>query len=128
MDNETMVNKPLKVITKTKLTPVFEMIEEASKTYFKNIKKFIEIYLRGLVGFIPFAALGLLFILLTSLSSVLDNIVVRTVMVLLVFIAGVWAIYYGIRVRAAMKIIIIPLKIASKTAKSFFGATFGSQF
>ncbi len=101
-----MVNKPLKVITKTKLTPVFEMIEEASKTYFKNIKKFIEIYLRGLVGFIPFVALGLLFILLTSVSSVLDNIVVRTVMVLVIFIAGVWAIYYGIRVRAAMIILI----------------------
>lgn len=126
MDKETIAAKPLRIITKTKLTPVFEMIDSAARVYFKNFKKFIEIYLLGLVGFIPFAALGLLFVILSSFDSALNNIAIRTVLVFLIFIAGIWAIYYGIRVRAAMIILIknnytSPKESFEETKKFFWG-------
>lgn len=106
MDNEKNVASPLRVVTKVKLTPVFDMIEESCATYAKNFKQFIGVYLHGLVGFVPFAVVGILFAILAGFSSALDNIAVRSILVILMFLTGIWAVYYGIRIRAAMIILI----------------------
>jgi len=106
MENSQETVSPLRVVTKTKLTPVFDMVEESCITYFRNFKKFIGVYLYGLIGFVPFAIVGLIYVLLTATTSLLDNIALRSILVVLMFFTGVWAIYYGIRIRAAMILLI----------------------
>lgn len=106
MENEKNVASPLRVVTKVKLTPVFDMIEESCSTYAKNFRKFIGVYLQGLVGFVPFAVVGIVFAILAGLTSALDNIALRSILVVLMFVTGIWAVYYGIRIRAAMIILI----------------------
>lgn len=105
--------------SRQKLTPVFDMVEESCKVYALNIKKFVEIYLRGFLGLIPFVAVIVLFFL--SLVVGLDsNFIVRSLLVVLGFASILWAAYYGIRVRAAM---ILLIKNNYSSAKDNFTQT-----
>jgi len=104
MDQEKTSAEPVKAQVKAKLTPVFSMLEESCKVYAQNIKKFIEIYLRGLVGLIPFLAILVLFLLLLAMG--VKNSFVNLLLAVLGFLALLWAVYYGILVRAAMILLI----------------------
>jgi len=104
MDQEKTSAEPAKTQAKEKLTPVFSMLEESCKVYAQNIKKFIEIYLRGLVGLIPFLIILVVFLFLSAFGA--SNPVVGLILVILGFLTLLWAIYYGILVKAAMILLI----------------------
>jgi hypothetical protein len=107
MDNEKQIDEPSKTIGKVKLTPVFDMLEDACNVYFKNIKKFIGIYLQGLIGFIPlFAILVVFVILLQFKTTILAMVFFKIFIVVALFLACLWAVYYSVRMRAAMMLII----------------------
>ncbi len=104
MDQEKTSAEPAEAQAKAKLTPVFNMLEEACKVYAQNIKKFVEIYLRGLVGLIPFLVVLVAFLFLSAFG--VDNPAVGLILVILGFLTLLWAVYYGILVRAAMVLLI----------------------
>ncbi len=106
MENNQETTSSLRVVAKTKLTPVFDMVEESCVTYFHNFKKFIGVYLYGLIGFIPLVVVALVYFLLALSTSLLDNVALRVILAVLMFFGLVWALYYGIRIRAAMILLI----------------------
>jgi len=120
MDQEKTSMKSARVQARTKLTPVFSMLEESCRVYAKNIKKFIEIYLRGLVGLIPFLVIIIVFLLLLSLG--INNPFINLLLAIFGFLALLWAVYYGILVRAAM---ILLIKNNYNSAKENFAKSEG---
>ncbi|MFA5131049.1 MAG: hypothetical protein WC467_01360 [Patescibacteria group bacterium] len=110
-DEKTIINPELNR-TGSKLTPVFDMVEDACGEYWQNIRKFIEVYVRGLLGMLPFFFLGLLYRYLSETTYFLDGLFVRLLSLVILLLAGLAAIYFGVRTRAAM-ILLIKSKYAS---------------
>ncbi len=100
--------------TREKLTPVFTMLRAACKEYWQNISKFIEIYLRGLVGILPVIILSILSAFLARENLIPANWYLRLPFFLLLLAAGALAIYYGVRTRAAMILIIRDKYVSAK--------------
>jgi hypothetical protein len=72
-----------------KLTPVFKMLEIAIKLWWKNLRKFVAIYVWGFIyALIPLAVIMLLVVVHTT--SIGSNIVVQALSVFL----GLWSILF----------------------------------
>jgi len=106
MDQETKTAEPIKAPAKPKLTKVFDMLEESCRVYAQNFKKFIEIYLRGLVGFIPFVIALCLVVAAMAMNINTNNLLIKGIIIGIMLLSILWAIYYGVRMRAAMVLLI----------------------
>ncbi len=106
MEQEKSNAEEAKVQTRAKLTPVFDMVSDACKVYAKNFKKFIGVYLWGLIGFIPLVVVMIVFGVLTGMNLFTGSILFRIIFVIVIIVAVLWAIYYGIRIKAAMLLLI----------------------
>lgn len=99
-----------------------DLFKESWLIYKKQLIKFLEVFVRGLVGFIPMFALLLLFGLygffgLSNLASDYTNVVLGIVFVFLFIASLCLAIVYGIRVKVAS---ILLLKNNFSAAKDNF--------
>lgn len=85
--------------TKVKLTPVFENLESAIKIWWKNLKKFVFVYLWGLLfAVIPIAVLAIVWGAYVWLSqSNGGNPVFSIISIIIGFISVLFAIYFSIR-------------------------------
>lgn len=119
MEQETIASQPSKAPAKQKLTKCFDMLEESCRVYGQNFKKFISIYLRTLLWFIPLFASIIIFAIFAA-TGLADNALVKAILSFIVFVSVLCAVYFGVRMRAAM---ILLIKNDYKSAKESFVAS-----
>jgi hypothetical protein len=107
MENESLEVKTKEIkAAKQKLTSVFSLLEISINIWWKNIKKFVEIYLRGLFGLIPLLVVIFLFFYLQVNNLMINGGAVQIILFIFIIIAAVLFFYYYIRIFMATIILI----------------------
>jgi hypothetical protein len=112
-----------------KIIKSFDLIKETWKVYQKNVLKFIEVFVYGLVGMIPIFAVLLLVLAygatgLAGSASLYTNVVFGIIAFILFLISVYIAIVYSIRIKVASILLLknnfTPAKDNFKEAKPYF--------
>lgn len=113
-------------ISRPKLTPVYELLEGAIKVWWKNLMKFIKVYLWGvLFTLIPLVIGGLLGYLFAK-TYLLNNLLISVPLGLLIFACFVLALYFITRSYIGVFLVVKKnyegdeLKIFKETKKYFW--------
>lgn len=114
MENNNKAIKEKK--SKEKLILTFDLFKKAWSFYKKRFLDFVEMYLWGLLGLIPFLGLALIYLGVTALGLGEAGAVI-VVFTLLLVLALLWSLYYGIRAHIG---IILLIKNAEAKVKSTF--------
>jgi len=82
---------------KAKLTPVFTILEQAIKVWWRNLKKFILVYLWGLLFTLIPVVVVFLFFSLDSWFGPINTVSFRVLGLLILIIGALFALYFSIR-------------------------------
>lgn len=84
-------------ITKPKLSSVYDLLEGAIKIWWKNLVKFIKVYLWGLLYSLMPAVLGIIIVVIMAKSNVNNNLLIAIPLILFFFCCVFATIYFIIR-------------------------------
>lgn len=122
-----MENNNLSVETskaKDKLILTFSLFSKSLTFYKHRFLSFVEMYLWGLLGALPLAAVLLILLILWFLDINLSNAFAFPVIFALLLMTALWSLYYGIRAQIGIILLIKNTEIKAKEAfletKSFF--------
>jgi len=105
--NVSTAEKPIEAkIAKPKLTPVYDLLEGAIKVWWKNIIKFIRVYLWGVLFTLIPAAIAVILVLLFRRIDFNTNIYLQILMFVLFAACFVVAIYYIMRAYIGMFLLV----------------------
>jgi len=101
--------------TKEKLVLTFDLFKKSWQFYRQRFLSFVEMYLWGLLGAVPLLIIALIFLGVYALGF--NNIVIMALFIILLLLALLWSLYYGIRAHIG---IILLIKNKDSKARAAF--------
>jgi hypothetical protein len=97
-------NPMKKTNSKEKLILTFNLFKKSWDFYRRRFLDFIEMYLWGLLGAVPLLVIALIFLGVSALGF--EQMLLRIVFIVLLLLALLWSLYYGIRAHIGIILLI----------------------